>query len=155
MRRLRSFILGALRRPVLSIAAAGLAVAACTVDGPYPGQYPGPYPGTVPRPEHPQFCPQIYQPVCAARGRVRQTFSNSCEANASGFQVIRGGECRSRSPQTPRPDRPRTGGPQYYCPQVYQPVCAQGPRGFRTYSSDCSARAAGARIVHGGECRRR
>jgi hypothetical protein len=50
----------------------------------------GPGPG---RPDRPQFCSREYAPVCAVRGGNRQTFGNSCEAEAAGYRIIRDGRC--------------------------------------------------------------
>lgn len=62
-----------------------------------PGMGPGPRP---PRPDRPggpgggaMACPMIYDPVCGARGNRQQTFGNSCEAESSGFRVVRRGQC--------------------------------------------------------------
>ena len=49
-------------------------------------------PGTAP-PDRPQFCTREYAPVCATRGGSRQTFGNSCEAEAAGYRIIRDGRC--------------------------------------------------------------
>ena len=38
-------------------------------------------------------CPMINAPVCARQGGVFRTFPNSCVAEASGFDVVGGGEC--------------------------------------------------------------
>lgn len=46
-----------------------------------------------PGPDRPQFCTREYAPVCATRGNRQQTFGNSCEAEAAGWNIRRGGEC--------------------------------------------------------------
>ena len=56
---------------------------------PGPG-WGGPGPG---RPDRPQFCTREYAPVCGARGNVRQTFGNACEAEAAGYRILRPGRC--------------------------------------------------------------
>jgi len=44
--------------------------------------------------DRPQACTREFAPVCARRGENVQTFANDCEAQARGFRVIAGGECR-------------------------------------------------------------
>jgi len=41
-------------------------------------------------PTEPQFCIEIFQPVCGVDGR---TFSNECFANVAGVDILRQGEC--------------------------------------------------------------
>lgn len=109
-------------------------LAACTVvveDS--PGR-PGPGPVT---------CTAQYDPVCARRGNDRQTFSNACVAESSGYRVVRRGEC----------GRGDSGG-QNYCPQRYDPVCARRGGDRRTFSNSCLADQAGYRVIAEGECRR-
>ncbi|MDZ5700158.1 Kazal-type serine protease inhibitor domain-containing protein [Chelativorans sp. M5D2P16] len=102
-----------------------------------------------PRPDRPQFCTQQYEPVCAARGDRRRTFGNACMAQAEGFRPVHPGECRQSSP-----DRPPNGGrPPQACTREYAPVCARRDGRSRTFGNACTARAAGFRPVHPGECR--
>jgi len=41
-------------------------------------------------PTEPQFCIEIFQPVCGVDGR---TFSNECFANVAGVDILHEGEC--------------------------------------------------------------
>lgn len=100
-----------------------------------------------PRPVRPGpgggFCTREYQPVCAGRGNERQTFSNACMADRSGFRVIHRGECRRGGSSQP----PRA------CTLEFQPVCGQRGNTRRTFSNACTADASGFRVLHRGECR--
>ena len=93
-----------------------------------------------PPPADPQYCPQVYQPVCARTEEGGKTFPNACVARASGYEGYAPGACGPR-----KPDR--------VCPQIYQPVCAQIGNQYRTYSNDCVAGAEGARAVYQGACK--
>jgi Kazal-type serine protease inhibitor domain len=128
----------------------GLASCTVTVDEPRPV-----------RPEPPvSACPRIYQPVCAMRGRERQTFSNQCLAANQGFDTIYLGECH-RGPLTPRPPRPpyppvnpdpEPMGP-VVCTQEYAPVCGRLSDIVRTFSNRCMAEGSGFRVIGNGVCR--
>lgn len=111
---------------------------ACTVvvDEPPPG--PGPRP-----PGPPQYCTREYAPVCARRGGDRQTFSNACMAEQSGYRVVRDGPCR---------DYGGGGGGQTFCTQEYRPVCARRGGTLRTFSNACEARAADYQVIDNGPC---
>ncbi|MDQ0320617.1 hypothetical protein QO002_002755 [Pararhizobium capsulatum DSM 1112] len=123
------------------IAALALSVlAGCTVE-----EYPGPRPEPMPRP--PQMCTMEYAPVCGVRGRQRETFSNSCQARARGFDVIGRGECRDEG----RPERPDD-RPQI-CTREYNPVCARRGNRTQTFSNSCMAESDGFRVIGRGECR--
>lgn len=130
--------------------AALLAVASCVVDAGPPPYYPGP---------GPEFCPRVYDPVCAERGRDRQTFSNACEARSEQYRIIYPGQCRPRSgpPITPppgpgpiTPPRPQPGG--LSCTQVYDPVCARQGGHVRTFGNACEAGVANYEIISSGPC---
>ncbi|WP_173934664.1 Kazal-type serine protease inhibitor domain-containing protein [Chelativorans sp. Marseille-P2723] len=95
----------------------------------------------------PQLCTQQYDPVCAARGDRRRTFSNACMAEAEGFRPVHRGECR-------RTSRPHPGAPQA-CTREYAPVCATRGRDRRTFSNACMARVEGYSVAHQGECQSR
>ena len=112
-------------------------VAACTVSVEAP---PDPDPGGEPA------CTREYAPVCARRGRDRETFSNACEAQAAGYRVVRRGECR-RGDRADRPEEPR------FCTREYAPVCARLDRQDKTFSNACMARAEGYTIRYQGQCR--
>ncbi len=94
------------------------------------------------RPEQPQFCPMVLEPVCAQRGGERRNFRNDCEARADGFRVLYSGECRANS----SPPEPQA------CPTIYQPVCAKRGNIERTFPNGCQADASGFRTVYPGEC---
>ena len=40
--------------------------------------------------ERPEFCPEVYSPVCGCNG---ETYSNECDANAAGVDVFASGKC--------------------------------------------------------------
>ncbi len=65
--------------------AALLTLAGCLETMPHPDRPGRPRP---PRPEKPMACTREYMPVCAVRGRQRQTFGNACMAKAEGFRVV-------------------------------------------------------------------
>lgn len=123
---------------------AGLFMASCTVvvdEEPRPGP---PRPGGPP-----QACTFEYAPVCAERGRDRQTFGNACQARVDGYRIVSQGECRRGGGGVgPGPDR----GPQA-CTREYQPVCAARGGREQTFGNECVARADGFRVIYDGECR--
>jgi hypothetical protein len=111
-----------------AIAAMALALSACTSER---MQEP-------PQPQ--QFCPQVYQPVCARTPDGQQrSYPNACTAEAAGLRAYSPGAC-----QTAKPDR--------ICPQISMPVCAVAAGQAATYPNDCVAGGAGARVVHPGPC---
>lgn len=116
---------------------------AVVVEEPLPVR-PGPPPSQ-------QFCPRIYDPVCARRGPDRQTFGNSCEANAAGYRVSYPGQCR-RGGGGPRPE-PAPPPRQSFCTQQYEPVCARRGNQVRTFGNACEARSAEYRILYDAPCR--
>lgn len=123
--------------------AAALVLASCTVvveDRP-PPVMPGP-----------QFCPQIFDPVCAQYRGDRQTFPNACEAERAGYRIIRGGACGRPAGgpggpgMSPRPEPPQ------FCTREYRPVCARRGGDVRTFGNACEAEAARYRIIRPGQC---
>lgn len=121
---------------VLSVLA--VAVVACTVvvdEGPAP---------RPPRPEGPQFCTREYNPVCAVRGRDRQTFANPCMAEAAGFRIVGGGSCSADGGWEDE-------GPRF-CTREYRPVCGRRGGQLRTFPNACEADSAGFRVIDQGQC---
>ena len=133
-----------------------LMLASCVVveDGPGPGPRP-PRPG-------PQFCTREYDPVCARRGGDRQTFANSCMAEAAGYRIIRGGECRGGGGDGGWNGGGGNGGGggwngggggnEQFCTREYRPVCGQRGGALRTFPNACEADSAGFRVVDQGAC---
>lgn len=122
---------------VSALVGLGLAAAACTVV--VEDDRPPPRPGGM--------CTREYNPVCAQRGRDRETFSNGCVARSEGYRVLYRGRCERDDPDGPsRPDRPTM------CPMIYQPVCAARGGRTRTFGNACSAEAEGYRVVDRGPC---
>lgn len=111
---------------------AALIVAACTVTYDDPPNRP--------RPPNQPYCTREYDPVCARRGNDRETFNNSCLAEAAGYRVIRRGECK------------RDDNDDRYCSRQYDPVCARRNGQFQTFPNECEAEAAGWRVVSDGQC---
>ena len=119
------------------LAFAAVFLGSCAVVVEEPGRPLPPRPG-------PQFCTQQYDPVCAARGDRRRTFSNSCIAASEGFRVVHRGQCRISGPG---PSRPQA------CTREFAPVCGVRGNSRRTFSNSCLARVDGFRVLHPGECR--
>lgn len=98
-----------------------------------------------------QACTLEHRPVCGQRGGDRQTFGNSCQAEANGYRVVRQGECR-------RGGGSNAGGgwgerpPQRACTREYAPVCARRGRDMRTFGNSCEAEAAEYRVMRSGTC---
>lgn len=128
-----------------ALAIAGLLLASCEAVVVETGPGPNPWP----RPDRPQICPRIYQPVCATRHGRERTFPNACEARADGWFVRHPGQCRRHRPdRPPRPDRPAA------CPMIYNPVCGHYRGRFKVYSNACVMQSAGARRAPERYCRR-
>lgn len=136
-------------------------LASCVVVDEGPGPRPLP-----PRPgPGPQFCTREYDPVCARRGNERQTFANSCMAEAAGFRIIRGGECRGGGDTGWNGGgggggwngggggwNGGGGGSEQFCTREYRPVCGQRGGTLRTFPNGCEADSAGFRVVDQGPC---
>lgn len=120
-----------------AVVALSALLGACTVvvdDGP---DYRPPRPG-------PAYCTAEYVPVCARRGRDRQSFANSCLARREGYRVVSEGLCRGGSG--------RDDGERTFCTREYAPVCASRRGNVRTFPNACEARAAHWRVVGNGPC---
>lgn len=92
----------------------------------------------------PGICARDYEPVCARRGRDRQTFANACLADAEGYRVVSDGQCRRERPE---PEN-------RLCSREYEPVCGRRGGTVRTFGNECQADAEGFRVISDGECRR-
>jgi hypothetical protein len=91
------------------------------------------------------ICTMEYAPVCAERGRDRQTFPNACEARSNGYDVLGRGECRGERPDS-RPNDGRA------CTRELAPICGQRGRDRQTFPNACEARSSGYDIIGRGEC---
>lgn len=116
---------------------AAFALLSCTVSVDEPQRPSRPEP-------QPEFCTRQYDPVCAERRGDRQTFGNACLAEAEGYRIIRGGECRRGGSGDQSTE---------FCTREYAPVCARRGDEVRTFGNDCEARVAGYRVINSGECR--
>ena len=119
----------------------------------------------------PQFCAEIYDPVCGCDG---QTYGNACAARAAGASIDFKGECDTPDPTQTcgtrgaaacpssqvciyeqsancgRTDLPGTcQEPSQICPAVVIPVC--GCDG-NTYNNTCEAHGAGVSVDFEGPC---
>lgn len=109
-----------------------LILSSCTVVVEEPPPLP-PSPGPI-------ICTQQYDPVCARDGSHVRTFGNACEARASGYRILYGGECR------------RADTPPQFCTREYRPVCARRGGDVRTFGNECTAEADGYRVIYDGPC---
>lgn len=126
---------------------------------------PPQYDPRPPRPDRPQACPAIYAPVCARQGSDRRTFESACHAAASGYSVIRDGECGGGQMRPPGQPGGITGGPgssvpgavpgssgPSACTREFAPVCGVVGGERQTFSNECMANEAGARRIRPGQC---
>ena len=127
------------------IAAFGFAamtlLSACTVVVEEPRPLPPPRP-------QPGFCTREYDPVCARRGDDRQTFANSCLADAARLPHHQA----RRMPSWRRWRRRRRGDRQGLPEEFLDPVCARRGNDSRTFANSCRADEAGFRVLYQGEC---
>jgi hypothetical protein len=121
----------------LAVLVGPLLLASCVVES-----------GPLPPDDGPRACTMEYDPVCARRFGERRTFSNSCAADAAGYDVIRRGECR-------RDGGGGGGGGEEprFCTEQYDPVCARRGGQRQTFANACKADVAGYRVISQGECR--
>ncbi|WP_312798103.1 Kazal-type serine protease inhibitor [Tianweitania sp.] len=115
-------------------------------------------PGPPPRSD--RICTREFAPVCGENRDDRRTFPNACEADAAGYRIAYGGECR-RGPQSgPRPGFGPGYGPgpsrppqsDRFCTREYRPVCARRGDRERTFGNACEADNAGFRVIDRGPC---
>jgi hypothetical protein len=128
----------ALRTGALTVVLGGL-LAACTVVVEDDTRPLPPRPGPI--------CTQQYDPVCGERRGDRQTYGNSCIAQAEGARIVYGGECRRGG------GGPISGGDRF-CTREYAPVCATRRGRERTFGNECEADSAGYRVIYDGQCAR-
>ena len=89
----------------------------------------------------PTICPMILLPVCASNGAQTKTFPNKCQAVATGFHVVRPGNCDGSTPHILR-----------VCARQYKPVCAEKDGNLRTFPNACEAASGDYAIVAEGSC---
>ncbi len=113
----------------------------------------------------PDFCPEVFQPVCGCDGR---TYGNACKAASAGVGVTGVGPCPEPPPPAACRDNGDCGAGEYCAKErcdaergrcetrpeacvlaVIDPVC--GCDG-RTYSNACLAASAGVNTQAPGEC---
>lgn len=110
----------------------------------------------------PGMCASIYKPVC---GCDKQTYSNSCTANAKGVSVASDGKCGGASGSCKVGDTKACGVSQFckgpcggkgscsakpkVCNKLLKPVCGCDKK---TYSNQCVAESAGMAVASSGAC---
>jgi hypothetical protein len=90
-------------------------------------------------------CAAVYEPVCGDDG---QDYSNACEADCAGAQVLRKGPCSSSS--LPAGSSDGSSADSCVCPMIYAPVCTK--KGA-TRSNKCVAQCKGEKVAYEGPCK--
>lgn len=107
----------------------------------------------------PDFCSEIYSPVCATDGKTTTTYSNECffdkaKCKNKKLKLLYDGECRVKCPLQKSPD---PCGPEVFCTDIYEPVCATDGDTQTTFPNRCEFRKAKCDkslcILHEGECK--
>lgn len=89
-------------------------------------------------------CLDIYQPVCASRKGIYQSFPNECEATCRGFKVKRAGKC---FPKMVEIDVCKS-----RCSAQIDIVCGQKNNSTRDFINQCFADCDGYVTVRNGTC---